>query len=521
MTYIQKFKSEFLILLVFINLLAFTFAGYYYFGVKMSFYDDCFIYLHMASNIVESGSAQYFQPSGLINSQLLASSPMHLYFETIAAAIVQIINDNLRTLESAKLILILNGLLMSFFFTIFWRAKDFQYYLIVSIIFWLLVPTFDSMIEMEGGLLFFVFTAFAYRLYIFESTQKDYLVFGILLGILMLSRIEIFVVAFVALSFLILLNKTKLDKNILVGMYGLLGVVALHIVLSYILNVYPLPSTIWSKQVTGQIHLFDSHTFLEVLPSYIQSFTGIQIKLLFLILSALTILLCSRKVIISIGIFVTLMLLVYHKLPANFTWYYQNAYLTILMIFMIVSIQHLKNRRSYSLAFTFSSLILLITLPIISKYYKDPGYEWDFSAKQSRAISYQYIAAHHLGNGIYKFPDFLPAYIRNPEIGIIAFFSGRTSWMYDMAGLAQIGNLNYPHCVGLEKVKTSSQAYKTPLKYFYPNKFQISGEEELKQLKSNSLVLDVWGVERNTNIDQALKNCFYFDGKICINKFRE
>lgn len=515
-----------IILMAFLYGLSFFWSCYYYLEYKTSFFDDTFIYLHMAANVLESGSAQYFQPEGLKNTQLLASSPLHLYFEIMAGFFVKLFGLPIRTLLSAKVILILNGLIMNTAFSIFWR-RNITLYAAVSILFWLFVSTFDSMLEMEGGLLFLVFITLLYRFYfISDSSQiKCFFVLGILFGLLLLTRVEIFVGVAVGLTGSLLFLKASKEKLLQVA-YGFLVVLIGHIVICSVLGVYPLPSTIWSKQITASVGLVSIERFVHKLPNYLAELFILQNNKLvgLVVLFTLPLIsIVSRRIWLIVGVFAysTVMLLVYIKLPSHFVWYYQNAFLSLLFGFLVTSVVFLRIDKKLYAYIIFFIVGLMVLTSLYNRYFTKPVYPWDFSEKQTRAQGYLKIAASHIGNGLFKIGDLPPAYIRNPEIGIISFFSGRTLWMYDLAGLAQIGNLQLKG--GVVTVRSDNQAYSTTLKYLYPKKFQITGEDELRLLENRQKapVFDVWGVERGTNYEEGKRKCYYFDGNICVNRFRE
>lgn len=78
---------------------AFLMTAHYYATSKSAFLDDSFIYLHVATNVVEHHSARCFLPAS--NTSLLATSPLRLYVLASAVAAVRPMIGS-RTLPAAR-----------------------------------------------------------------------------------------------------------------------------------------------------------------------------------------------------------------------------------------------------------------------------------------------------------------------------------------------------------------------------------------------------------------------------------
>jgi hypothetical protein len=126
-------------------------AAYHYLVVKGSFYDDVFIYLHMARNAVESGTWQYFPV--VDREALLASSPLKLVLLSIATALASVAGFGARSLDSAQFILLLTGGFGWLVFAPFWRGRM-AIYALAGAIYALSATAFAASFDFEGGLLF-------------------------------------------------------------------------------------------------------------------------------------------------------------------------------------------------------------------------------------------------------------------------------------------------------------------------------------------------------------------------------
>ena len=113
--------------------------------------DDAFIYLHMAANIVEAGTARYFPITG--SSMLLSSSPLRLLTLVPGLLALELAQVPLRTIEAARFAFLSSGLVSFLVFLPFWRNR-LKAYMWVGVVLFLLGMSLDAVFLMEGGVLF-------------------------------------------------------------------------------------------------------------------------------------------------------------------------------------------------------------------------------------------------------------------------------------------------------------------------------------------------------------------------------
>jgi len=101
--------------------------------------------------------------------------------------------------------------------------------------------------------------------------------------------------------------------------------------------------------------------------------------------------------------------------------------------------------------------------------------------------------------------------VKNPEMGIISYFSGRGAWIWDGAGLAQP--------MDVREVKQSL------LRYAYPTSLRQDAINDaatlVNRLGQTLPVVEVWGME-DRDFDKARKVCqqVIVEGALCVNPFR-
>lgn len=474
-------------------------SGFYLFK-KTAYLDDSFIYLHMAANIVELGTARYFP---ITESQLLlSSSPLRLLTLVPGFFILQAFDVPLRTIEAARFAFLCSGFVAFLFFVLFWINK-LKIYLLVSATFFLLGASLDSLFLMEGGVLFFsLFTLVK----LLTERSENYFLVGVAVLLVGLSRPEIGVIAII-LTVVIYINQTQ---ALLRFIFGLVLSFAIYCLLMLALDVYPVPSTIWSKQITGKLKLFSDKNLIEVLPISIANIMGLHwpwIGWLFITLPA-AFSIPLKKGSIPILFAVALLLMIAISMPGNFVWYNENFLIALFVLSVAVAIEIYK-KNWVRTALTLKVILLCgFSLILFTNFGKKKPYPWNENSPIFSA--YHEIGKSSIGEGKYVVNRYSsePVRIRMCEIGIVSFFSSWNAWIYDICGLAQIGNL-----------KGASQNW---LRHFYPSSFVETGDDQLKRFKDNERtpVIDVWAIRNEQEAANATGKCMYVDAIFCINQYK-
>jgi hypothetical protein len=355
---------------------------------------------------------------------------------------------------------------------------------------------------MEGNVVFFSL----FTLVKLIAENRNCFQIGIVTTLLGLSRPEFGVVSAIAIS-IIYLNKRDLIKFFA----GIILSFILYWLFMSMLNVYPLPSTIWSKQLTGSLRLFSNKNLIEILPSSFANLMGFQhlplVGYIFFIIPLLFSFLLKKRAI-AIAIIFILLLIIAMFMPGNFAWYSENFMIFILAISVGIAIELYKSMRiRYS--FVLSVLICaIIVLIIVTNFWENRSYPWNEGTAGFSA--YQEVGKSSIGSGKYLLTRYSsnPVRIRMCEIGIASYFSGHDSWIYDMCGLAQIGNLK--------------GAQTSWLRHLYPSSFLATGDDQLEQFKHDNRtnVIDIWALFTKEEAANAVGKCQYVDELFCINRYK-
>lgn len=476
-------------------------ASCFFLFKNIAYFDDSFIYLHMAANIVEAGTARYFPIAE--SWMLLSSSPLRLLTLVPAFFALEIFGIPLRSIEAAKFAFLCSGFIAFLCFLQFWMNRLKAYFLLGSA-FFLLSTSLDTLFLMEGGVLFL--SLFTLVKLLSERTEKY---FGIGIAILMvgLSRPEIGVVAVLSVS-VIYFARPKILVQIMIGLF--IGFLA-YSILMLSLGVYPIPSTIWSKQITGKLHLFTDKNLIEILPVNLSKIMGFGWYwsgwILIGLPAAFSLVLLRRSLPVLIAI--SLLLIIAIFMPGNFVWYSENFLISLLAIMMAVTIEIHRNRISnYVVILSGVVLFVSFSLTLFENFGEVKNYPWNENTPVYSA--YREVGKSAVGDGEYVIKRYSndPVRIRMCEIGIASYFSGPNSWIYDICGLVQIGNL-----------KGASQTW---LRYLYPHSFGETGDEQLIRFKDNQTthVIDVWALSSKEEAAGALGKCKFSDNRLCINQYK-
>lgn len=474
-------------------------SGFFLFK-KTAYFDDSFIYLHMAANIVEMGTARYFPIAN--SGMLLSSSPLRLLTLVPAFLILEIFNIPLRTIEAARFAFLCSGFVAFLFFLTFW-TNQLRAYLLLGTAFFLLSASLDTLFLMEGGVLFLSLFTLAKLL---NERTENYFGIGIAVLLVGLSRPEIGVVAIIS-TVLVYFYQPKVLARIMLGI--VVGFLA-YSALMFALGVYPIPSTIWSKQITGKLKLFTDKNLIEILPMNIAQIMGLNwpwVGWVLIGLPAVFSLVLSRGAIPVLSA-ISLLLIIAISMPGNFVWYSENFLIALFAITIAVTLE-IGRRHMTKMAIPLG-LVLLLTFSMVlfENFGKNKNYPWNENSPGY--LAYQEVGKSSVENGKYVINRYSgePVRIRMCEIGVVSFFSGPNSWIYDVCGLIQIGNL-----------QNASQSW---LRHFYPSSFSETGDDQLTRFKDNQKthVIDVWALRNKEEAAGAIGKCKFVDNRLCINEYK-
>lgn len=475
-------------------------ASSFFLFKKAAYFDDSFIYLHMAANIVEVGTARYFPMAE--SGMLLSSSPLRLLTLVPAFLVLEFFDVPLRTIEAARFAFLCSGFVAFFGFLPFWLNK-LRTYLLLGVAFFLLSAALDTLFLMEGGVL--LLSLFTLVKLLTERTENHFVI-GVALLLVGLSRPEIGVVAIIA-TVPIYLSQPKALARILLGLFaGFLVYGAMMLAL----RVYPIPSTIWSKQITGKLKLFDDKNLIDILSMEIARLMGLGWSwagwVLIGLPAAFSLLLARAAVPVWVAIF--LLLLIAISMPGNFTWYSENFMIVIWAVTMAVGIE-ICRRHGIKLAAPLGGVLLLaFSLTLFTGFGINRPYPWNENSPGY--LAYQEVGKSAVGDGKYVIKRYSdsPVRVRMCEIGIVSFFAGPNAWIYDVCGLVQVGNL-----------QGASESW---LRYFYPPSFRETGDDQLARFKDHQTtpVIDVWVLRNQQEAAGAVGKCLFVDDRFCINTYK-
>jgi hypothetical protein len=480
--------------------IAVTFAQYH--AVRTSFFDDTFIYLHVAQNAVEFGTWQYFPISE--RSAMVASSPLRAIVLTVATALCWPFTGGERSLASAAMILPFSAVLSALVFLPFWW-RDRARYLVLLAPYALLCVAFESMSEFEGGLLYW-WIATVMRDYA-ERNRSVAASFAIMLGPLV--RPDLGALGLIALLLAHWRQGEKLHLHLRAWFAAAVIIALIWITLSLAFGVWPIPTTYWTKAAVPK--LFDT----SFMVSFFFERSG-QVALgsapwssrslaagLGVFWSALAIIVLARsRAYAGAGAVVMLLIVLLYlaRTPANFWWYYQNALIAFAAVAVALVLLY-RDARGVAVLL----LMSLMVVSVAAKAWRDPVLPWNF-AQPSRAQGYQAMAKTFAADGTIELPGLGRGYLVNPEIGITAYFGGRNAFIGDSAGLAQ----------------AIPQSLRSKLRYVYPTSLRTTYEADLARLSGGRSVtlFEAWATE--TRDENLLKHCKHvvLDRTVCVSNVR-
>jgi hypothetical protein len=469
--------------------------------------DDSFIYLHIANNIVETRSAQYFPISD--SWALLASSPLRLFLLVPGVLLQHLVKgDWNRSLSGAHFAWICSSVVSFFLFFTFWR-KNIASYLLLTLGFWLINLALPSALLMEGALIYLVGITFIYLLKV-KRDNPNLLALITILAIL--TRPEFGLLVFVT-SMIAMISRRQIQvwiKSLLVS-FGVYSFVCV------LLHVYPIPTTILSKDLTSRLKLFSGQNLLGSLP---QTFSHILFSstnevygfavLIFVCLFCLASLVVTRPkgwpIIPAAFLWLTF---VAGRMP-YFAWYSEN-YFVVMLLILVGTFYLVQDTKIVNLQYgTALVLVMCFSLMLISSLNRQTMWPWNEGS--GRYTAYESIGNNSVGGGSYQMTPIgdEEVHIRMCEIGLVAYFSGNESWIFDSCGLAQPGEL---------LTRTTS-----PLRFLYPDNVLKTGSQEQSKVMAITgellPIFDFWGLDIPP-IDGNNLGCDYVDVKafLCINRF--
>jgi hypothetical protein len=489
-----------------------AYCAQYYLHLKIGFFDDTFIYLNISRNAVENGTWQYY-PFNSDRTALLASSPLKISLLSATDFIVSGLLHGDRSVEYAKQLLLLNGIFSWILFLPFWR-KHLTKYMLVGILYFYLATVFDSVFEFEGGLLL-LWLISIFCIYLDKSINESLAPWIVPLGIFI--RPDLSMIVYSALVYLKLsgVNRYKFPlSNVTPWAFYILA----WIFVSYLLHVYAIPITYWAKAaipVAGNEYLLDrlpERLGRELAFKIIQSNHVAHLIGWLTLIGAL--LIASNKartspylMVVTCSVFVVIA----YALPGSFWWYYQNILLLIIGMIFSFSTQIGSGSQSPSLRLTSRAFLCGVLLLTIVGKSPNPGPSgWAFT-NDSRAFSYQFISKYSTGRGTYDLPQVGEIILKNPEIGMISYFSGSNGFQWDSAGLAQP--------LAIPEVQNSV------LRLAYPSILRLPVEAELAAIvRTRGIdlpVMEVWAMD-DRNFSDARNKCRFVieEGALCINPLK-
>jgi hypothetical protein len=489
-----------LLLLCFVAL---TVVQYRY--VKNSYFDDTFIYLHVAQNGVESGSWRYFPNSE--RPALVASSPLRIIALTIATAIAWPLTQGERSLDATAVVLPLSALVTALLFLPFWW-RDRWRYLLLCIPYAALAATLDAISEFEAGLIYW-WLATVVRDFVERRTDRQS---DLCVALGPLIRPDL---ALIAIPALLLALQSRGDALLArIRNWFALGLVlfAMWWLICSAFGVWPIPTTYWTKAALPNLFASDymssaltrnlGGVLVGVFHGYAALASGLG-----LLLFSLCLISAARSPAFAgwrIALLLAWIALLLSRIPANYFWYYQNA----LVAAIAIAIGCLIYARRSTANVTWALLVATTFVALFSfRALRDPDIPWHFE-RPSRVQGYLAMARTYAADGTIELPGLGRGYLENPEIGITAYFGGRNAWILDSAGLAQ----------------AHEQALSSPLRYFYRGRLRKPPEADLDTIARSRTEVSVFVAWALDDRDPAkTKYCQYvvFDGSVCVSEIRQ
>jgi len=462
---------------------AWVYAGWFLLERKVGLLDDAFIYLHVASNVLEEGLARFFPVAE--NPSLLTSSPLRLLVLLPAVVLARLVAEPARSVEVARWAFLLSGPLTCLLFLPFFGRAVGRWGTGCLAAAVLAVCT-ESALQMEGLLIFWVvFSLFAVTGGEGRSPGRV----GFLVGLLVLTRPEYGLPAAVAAGWLVARSDGR--SGLAAWFRPLLGLGLGWVLVARLLSVYPIPTTYLTKLFTADWGLFGP-PFLTDLVRQVQDYFGagweVPPLLLGALLGVVVFLLGWLRPLNLVGLLILgVVLLITTRGASNYLWYYENLFVALLALgfAQLVNAGRSSRRRRARLSWLVGGG-LIAAFMLSSWGDSERAQIWGLRDEVTRGTGYRNLAGCHHSGGLFVFPEVPPAYLFMMEIGMVSYFGGPEIWLLDRGGLAQAGTLLPPggH----------------PLASFYPRSLLKSGIQEMRALNRKfgrdepPAVWKAWGV---------------------------
>ena len=435
---------------------------------KTSLLDDAFIYMHVANNVLETGTARFFPITD--NPGLVTSSPLKLMVLIPAAAVARVLTDPARSIEAVRVTLVLYGIFACLIFLPFYRGHI-KHWLLGLVFAGLVARSTETGLQMEGLLLFWtLFTWF----FVFIELSEDKRFFqrlGYILALMMITRPEY---GFAAMVLMLVYVARRRSRSALIAFGQPFLVVGIGwLIIASVLRVYPIPTTYLSKVVTAELDWFSGGTFWNMLSMrgqymfFANVFSHTAVVIAGVIVMAGVITAASRCYIWFVA-FAGLSLLAVLRSAGAFLWYTENYFIVMLTICFAIAIDIWKKERTRRRMIELVVVLVPLVLFFANGITRNRPMSWNFRDKMTRAHCYTYTARKVADQGRFDFGEMGTFYVAMTEIGIVSYFAGAGVWLLDQSGLAQPGSL--PGIVD------------HALAIFYPRSVLISDKEELEEL---------------------------------------
>jgi hypothetical protein len=457
---------------------AWTWTGIEALG-RTSFFDDAFIYLAIARNVVEAQTAQLFPI--VDNAGLVASSPLRLLLLVPSHLVATAVHGSAPAREVATLAFLVSGVLTALLFLPFHRRRI-ERWLAMAALAGLASATTNSMLQMEGALVFWGTGTLVFALADGASPRR----LGLLLALLCLSRVEFGVAAAIALAVAVVARRSATPFRDVRTVLVVLGAVAIAwVVVATALGVWPVPTTFLTKVHTGAIRMFGppfARTFAETLANYLPLPTSRD--------GQRFVVACGGAICVALlawrpaGRIAALVLVAVAAIlargPGNFVWYHENVLLAAVASLIAVCA---ASPRSTWRVLLGAAAVVLVVANACARLGDNDRLPWALQPPPAYGGSLVWLAERHAGNGTFHVRD--PAsdgatdcFVAMTEIGIVSYFAGPTCWLFDAGGLAQAGQL--------------PGVAESWLALVYPSRVLRTGPEELAVVRAMSRTLPLY-----------------------------
>ncbi|MCK5942771.1 MAG: hypothetical protein KAI24_12415 [Planctomycetes bacterium] len=425
-----------------------------------SYFDDAFIYLAVARNIVAEGTAQLFPIAS--SDALVASSPLRTLLLTVGYATATAVHGSTTGIAVARCALLLTGLLTTALGCIALRRSPGRSLAACAIAGWLCLVT-NSMLQMEGALIFWI-TFLLVR----EHEHRDFCWRkAALLCLLGATRPELGVAA-VAGSLLLHHRSPRAFTARLATCGGCFA--ASWSALALALHVWPVPTTWLTKVATGHRGWFGPRfidgaheMFASWLP--LPDGEGAGRAVLIAIAAAIGWALWPKRSgrFAAMTLLFTIALLA--RAPGNYAWYHENVLIAAVASLAVAATGPTGGGRA---KFALAALVVAMTSQRIAH---NDRLAWRIDDPDSYGSSLVALADRHVRNGLFAASTGGPERhrISTWEIGMLSYFAGPDVWLYDAAGVAQPGQI--------------PGARDSSLGLFYPDRALRSADDELRRMR--------------------------------------